>query len=702
MIQELREYSQSFLFKLLLGVICVTFVVSFGVGSFGDRKEVIAKVNGREILLKDYRKAYQNRLQSLRQQFGENADAFAEQINLRQRVFEQMIDQELLAIEAENMNLEATDLELQEEIRNQPYFQKDGNFDFETYNTVLSQNRIVRQEYEDSLREELKVRKLQKLIGVGLLVSSNEVDEMYQLENQKIQIGYLHFDPQVFIPGVEIKDGEVRQYFEENRDAFKTEKAYRIESFVLGLQDFQEEVKVKEREIRRYYEKNLETYTTPPKVKARHILFKVDPDAEEEQLQQRREELQQLLDEIRQGGDFEALAKTKSEDATAEKGGDLGWFQPGEMVPAFEDAAFRLAIGEVSDIVQSPFGLHLIRVDEREEQVEKDLEEVREEITALLTEKRSEKKLNEELTRIEAVIPDKELSKVADEFSKSIESSEAFSRNDLIPGLGSAYGLVSELEAKESGEKGIWKRNSLQGHVIYQLVEIKEPVRQEFEEVQEAAREALKLKRAGEMARVKAGQALSQAKAGTTMEDLASENGLQAQTFEFTAMTQYLPQLGQNETFRKTALSLTESNPYALSDDEDRVDLIQLQGKRMEDADPETLKQQIRLRLRQQLQQSVLTKELERLRDTADVEIINPVFQQYQQTGRVFSNKPGKPHPRSSITERWKPSWFLRFDLFAAFSSKPLEFRKKSAFWIAERVLFESGFFRIRIPFRSS
>ena len=96
---------------------------------------------------------------------------------------------------------------------------------------------------------------------------------MYQLENQKIQIGYLHFDPQVFIPGVEIKDGEVRQYFEENRDTFKTEKAYRIESFVLGLQDFQEEVKIKEREIRRYYEKP-ETYTTPPKVKARYIYSK--------------------------------------------------------------------------------------------------------------------------------------------------------------------------------------------------------------------------------------------------------------------------------------------------------------------------------------------------------------------------------------------------------------------------------------------
>ena len=632
MIQELREYSQSFLFKLLLGVICVTFVISFGVGSFGDRKEVIAKVNGREILLKEYRKAYQNRLQSLRQQFGENADAFAEQINLRQRVFEQMIDQELLKIEAENMNLEATDLELQEEIRTQPYFQKNGNFDFETYNTVLSQNRIVRQEYEDSLREELKVRKLQKLMGAGLLVSSNEVEEMYQLENEKIQIGYLHFDPQVFIPEIEINETEVRQYFDENRDSFKTDKAFRIDSFMLGLQDFQDTVKVREREIRRYYEKNLETFTTPPKVKARHILFKLDANADEEQLQKRREELQKLLEEIKEGGDFEELAKRVSEDATAEKGGDLGWFKPGEMVPAFEDAAFRLAIGEVSDIVQSPFGLHLIRVDERQDKVEKDLEEVREEITAVLTDKRAEKKLEEELTRIEAEIPDKELSEVAGEFSKSVLSSKTFSKNDVIPGLGSAFGLVTELEQKQNEEKGVWKRNSLQGHVVYQLKEISEPAIQEFSDVQEEVREALKMERAEKLARKKASQALSQAQGGTQLEELATENGLQVQTFEFTATTQYLPQLGKNETFRKTALSLKESSPFALSDDENRIDLVQLQGKRMEEADPKTLKQQIRLRLRQQLQQTVLSKELERLRDTADVEIINPVFQQLQQT----------------------------------------------------------------------
>ena len=143
MIQELREYSQSFFFKLLLGIICVTFVISFGIGSFGDRREVIAKVNGREILLKDYQKAYQEGIQSLRQQFGENADAFAEQFNIRRLVFEQLVEKELMTIEAEGLNLETTDFELQEQIRIQPYFQKNGKFDYETLK-YLNKERYIK------------------------------------------------------------------------------------------------------------------------------------------------------------------------------------------------------------------------------------------------------------------------------------------------------------------------------------------------------------------------------------------------------------------------------------------------------------------------------------------------------------------------------------------------------------------------------
>ena len=166
MIQELREYSNNIFFKLLMGVIAVTFVLSFGVGGFfGDRKEVVAKVNDQEILLKEYREAYQNRLGALQQQFGENAEQFAEQLNLRQQVFNQLIDRHLLLTDAAELNLVATDLELQDYIRKQPFFQQNGQFDYDTYETVLSQNRIVRHEYEASLRADILLTKKTAIAG---------------------------------------------------------------------------------------------------------------------------------------------------------------------------------------------------------------------------------------------------------------------------------------------------------------------------------------------------------------------------------------------------------------------------------------------------------------------------------------------------------------------------------------------------------
>ena len=144
MIQDLRKYTDSFLFKLLLGFISVTFVISFGMGSFfGDRKEVIARVDETEILQRDFQRMYGQQLESLRQRLGENADQIAQQVNLRQQVFQQLIDRQLLLNMAESLNLRATDLEVQEYIRQQPYFQKNGQFDFETYETLLSQNRPV-------------------------------------------------------------------------------------------------------------------------------------------------------------------------------------------------------------------------------------------------------------------------------------------------------------------------------------------------------------------------------------------------------------------------------------------------------------------------------------------------------------------------------------------------------------------------------
>ena len=217
MIQDLRKYTDSFLFKLLLGFISVTFVISFGMGSFfGDRKEVIARVDETEILQRDFQRMYGQQIESLRQRLGENADQIAQQVNLRQQVFQQLIDRQLLLNMAESLNLRATDLEVQEYIRQQPYFQKNGQFDFETYETLLSQNRLPTEDYEESIRLDLLLQKKQQLLTAGIIISERDVEQRFQLQNEKLEVRTLQLLPQVFLDEVSVSEEQAQQYYQEN------------------------------------------------------------------------------------------------------------------------------------------------------------------------------------------------------------------------------------------------------------------------------------------------------------------------------------------------------------------------------------------------------------------------------------------------------------------------------------------------------
>ncbi|MBC8259081.1 MAG: SurA N-terminal domain-containing protein [SAR324 cluster bacterium] len=626
MIQELREYSGNIFFKLLMGVIAVTFVLSFGVGGFfGDRKEVVAKVNDQEILLKEYREAYQNRLSALQQQFGENAEQFAEQLNLRQQVFNQLIDRHLLLTEAEEMNLLATDLELQDFISRQPYFQKNGQFDYDTYETVLSQNRIVRHEYESSLRADLLLTKKRQLLGAGLIINKSEVEQAYRMDFEKIEVDYVFFDPQAFIEKTSVNDTELRKYHEDHPQDFQTLNQFKIEYYTLSADYYKDSVKVREREVRRYYKKNTESYVTPPEIKARHILFKLVPDASAEELAEKRAQLDELLAQIKAGASFEELAIKHSEDGTAANGGDLGWFKPGEMVPAFETAAFALAAGEVSEVVQSPFGLHLIKVDELKEEITKSLDDARTEITEILAESRAQKRLDEDLDRL-AGLAGESFTAEAQSLNKEVLNSEWFDRTEVISGLGSAAGLVPELMRRKAGEMGVWKRNPILGHVIYRLSEAQEPATRPFDAAKEDVESALRLEKAKVLAQEAAKSALSQVQAGTEMANLAEKLGLKTAALSFSASTGFLQDVGNNAEFRKVGLSLNEIEKFGLSLNAKRVDLLQFKKRTLETENAVEQKEQLRIRLRQNLQQALLSKELKRLRESAAIEIINPVF----------------------------------------------------------------------------
>ena len=626
MIQELREYSKNIFFKLLMGVIAITFVLSFGVGSFfGDRKEVVAKVNDQEILLKEYREAYQNRLRALQQQFGENAEQFAEQLNLRQQVFNQLIDRYLLLTDAAELNLIATDFELQDFIRKQPFFQQNGQFDYDTYETVLSQNRIVRHEYETSLRADILLAKKQQMLGTGLVISNREVEQAYQRNFEKIEVEYVYFDPQSFVEKTSANDAELRKHLQDNSQDFQTLNQFRMEYFTISAENYKGDVNVREREVRRYYKKYADNYVTPPEVKARHILVKLVPDAPEKEQEEKREQLNKLLAKIKAGSSFEELAKKHSEDGTAAEGGDLGWFKPGEMVPAFEAAAFNLEAGQVSDIVQSPFGLHLIKVEERKEKITKSLDESREEITVILKERRAEKRLEEDLDRLSGLAGES-FAEEAQKLNREVLSAEWFDSTEVISGLGSASKLVPELLRRKSGEMGVWKRNPVLGHVIYRLSETKKPETRLFEDAKEDVQVAVRLEKAGVLALETAKKVLNQAQSGKALNKLVKKHGLQIETLEFTANTRFLPNIGLNTEFRKVGLHLNENSRFGLSLNENRADLIHFKKRTLSAENATEQKDKLRLQLLQNMQQALLSKELKRLRDSASIEVINPVF----------------------------------------------------------------------------
>ena len=626
MIQELREYSNNLFFKLLMGVIAITFVLSFGVGGFfGDRKEVVAKVNDQEILLKEYREAYQNRMRAFQEQFGENAEKFAEQLNLRQQVFNQLIDRYLLLTDADRLNVLATDLELQDFISRQAFFQKNGQFDYDTYETVLSQNRIMRHEYEVSLRADLLLAKKQQLLSAGLVISSREVEQAYRMDFEEIEVEYVFFDPQIFIDKTTVNQVDLRKYHQEHPDEFQTLNQFKIEFYTLSADYYKDIVKVREREVRRYYKKNTESYVTPPQIKARHILLKLPPDSPKETLTEKQQQLEKLLTQIKSGASFEELAREHSEDGTAADGGDLGWFKPGEMVPAFETAAFALGAGEVSDIVQSQFGLHLIKVDELKEEITKSLDEARDEITGILAESRAQKRLDEELDRLSGLAGES-FTEEARKLNKEVQISKWFDKSQVIPGLGSASGLVTELLSRKPGEMGVWRRNPILGHVVYRLSQAKEPVTRDFEEAKEDVETAVRLEKARSLAFETAKTALTQVEGGENIESLAEKLGLKTETLAFTANTRFLPGVGDNAEFRKVGLHLNQNQLFGLSLNENRADLIHFKKRTLavENADEE--KDKVRAQLRQNLQQALLSKELKRLRDSASIEVINPVF----------------------------------------------------------------------------
>lgn len=339
---------------LALGAGMVLLFVSTPGGVGGGIGEWVARVDGRPISPLTFRRHYQQLYEVYRQiyKLDEQDPQLVRQLRLGAQAREQLIGQYAILVEAERMGVEATDEEIAERIASS--LQENGKFiGVRRYQEVLQQNNYTPEEYEASIGRDIVREKLQSVLTDGIVVTPEEVREEFLDRNQEVKLRYAVIDPGKMNPGA-TPEKELREYFEKNKESYEIGEQRKVHylSVVVdpkGVELTQEQIQAR-----------METLQEKEQVRASHILIRVDEGADEEPA---RKKAQKLLDRVRSGEDFAEVAKEHSQHpVSAARGGDLGFLSRGENPPELEAVAFSLGRGEISGLLRSPFGFHILKV----------------------------------------------------------------------------------------------------------------------------------------------------------------------------------------------------------------------------------------------------------------------------------------------------------------------------------------------------
>ncbi len=368
MLQQMRDWFRYL--KWLLLIIIVMFIwwaVNVWGGGMTNRApsaDWAAKVNGTEISIGSFQ-SYARQLDSTYQSLlGEQYAQQRALIRIGEQAINALVDEELVSQEARRQGITASPQEVAEAITRNPNFQENGRFvGVERYRNLFRSGRMTVEDYEDQVRRGLIVAKFRSLVEDGVTVSDAEVRQEFEKRNTKETVEYVLVDPGKVRAAARPTDAEVARYYQEHRDRYGKGEGRKGLYVLFSTRDSPASQTATDDEVRAAYDRDLATrFTVKEQRRASHILFKVDPGAPAETAAKVEAKASEVLRRGRAGEDFAALARTYSEDGSSKNGGDLGFFPRGQMVKPFEDSAFALPVGGISDLVRTPYGFHIIKV----------------------------------------------------------------------------------------------------------------------------------------------------------------------------------------------------------------------------------------------------------------------------------------------------------------------------------------------------
>ncbi|MDP2878346.1 MAG: SurA N-terminal domain-containing protein [Sulfuricella sp.] len=423
MLEIIRDRAQGLIAKIIIGLITIPFAL-WGVDSYirdGDKADILAEVNGQEITRQEFSRTLKEQQERMRGAMGERFDpAMLDRPEVRQSVLDGLVQQRLLAMEANRVGFNLPDTLLASIIAEIPEFQQDGKFSQARYESMIRAQDMTPAVFESRLRQNLVIQQLFEGLSHGVAVPRASEEMVARLAEQQREISQAMLTPEQYMIQLKVDPAGIKAYYDKHREEFLVPEQARLDYVVLSADELRQQMVASDEEVKKYYDEHSAQYNEPEQRRASHILIAERTQAE------------RILKEIKQNpAKFEDIAKQHSKDpGSAAKGGDLGFFARGAMVKPFEDAAFGMKGGEISALVQSDFGFHIIKLTAIRQGGARSLDEVRGEIAPELKKHKAVKKFAELAETFSNTVyeqPDS-LKPVADALKLKIQSSPWISK----------------------------------------------------------------------------------------------------------------------------------------------------------------------------------------------------------------------------------------------------------------------------------
>lgn len=503
MLQSIHDKAKGWVAYLIVGFIAVPFAL-FGISSYlgGSNSLVAATVNGEEIPVTEVQNIVLQQRQRMAQIFGGKLPPGFNAEALKQQALEQVVSQTLLRQEAEANGYRASNQEVFDTIAGIPAFQKNGQFDAQTYEQLLQSQRRTKSGFETEIRRSISNQQFPTAINQTAFLPLEQLKLIQRIQNQERDAETYTLKKDDFKSEVVVTDDEIQKQYDSNKSAYMTKEKVKLSYVHLKQEDIAKTIEVTDDQLQTVYDDNLSRYVTPEQRKLSHILVKINKEEKDQNKadKEAKEKIEALYQQIQDGNKtFEELAVSSSDDELAAKNnGELGLIAMGDMGPLFEKEAFALKKGEVSKVVKTEAGYEIIKLLDIIPSSQKPFAEVKAEVEELYRKEEAEKLFLDKSDELQTLAFENEssLDQAADAVGAKIQTSEWIERgappkpDDFLTSQRVVTAAFSDdvLQAGKNSELIELDGSSV---VVIRLQEHKMPVQRPLEEVKNSIKSIL-------------------------------------------------------------------------------------------------------------------------------------------------------------------------------------------------------------------